>query len=328
MAALTGEDTVATLLRALPAEVAESIIARLSPEAAAKARAKLDQLRVAPTPPDKLESAMTGYFSESNKPFIPSNIPSGEPVTNLPEAEPLQAALMDDESLKLQLEDQMKNLAKLPLDIFARALADEPIQTVASVLGAASPEFAAEVLKKLPAERRPEIIVRLSKPMAKDPELIVKIASAVVTKARKLAALPQEPSQEDRLNILVKMLRALPRTERGSVFGALEQSDPQMSEKAKDMLYTVEDLLRIDDRGLQSLLIELDVPTLATALAGTTEELQSKVRKNMSQRAQATLAEEISLLGSVSPAKVAESRKIVVLALRKLEDAGKITIEL
>jgi flagellar motor switch protein FliG len=328
MAALSGEDTVATLLRALPPEVAESILARLSPEAAAKARARLEQLRAAPTPPEKLESAMSGYFAAMNASKEEQTVTPAEPANDVPEAEPLQAALMDDESLRLQLEDQMRNLAKLPLDIFARALSDEPIQTVATVLGAASPEFAADVLKKLPAERRPEIIVRLSKPMAKDPELIVKIASAVVTKARKLASLPQEPSLDDRLNILVKMLRALPRSERGNVFSALEQSDPQLSEKAKDMLYTIDDMLRVDDRSLQSVLIELDVPTLATALSGTSEELQAKVRKNMSSRAQATLAEEISLLGSVPTSKIAEARKIVVLTLRKLEDEGKISIEL
>lgn len=328
MAALSGEDTVATLLRALPTEVAESILARLSPEAAAKVRARLEQLRGAPTPPDKLESAMSGYFAVVNASNEEQTVTPAEPANDVPEAEPLQAALMDDESLRLQLEDQMRNLAKLPLDIFARALSDEPIQTVATVLGAASPEFAADVLKKLPAERRPEIIVRLSKPMAKDPELIVKIASAVVTKARKLASLPQEPSLDDRLNILVKMLRALPRSERGNVFSALEQSDPQLSEKAKDMLYTIDDMLRVDDRSLQSVLIELDVPTLATALSGTSEELQAKVRKNMSSRAQATLAEEISLLGSVPASKIAEARKIVVLTLRKLEDEGKISIEL
>jgi flagellar motor switch protein FliG len=328
MAALSGEDTVATLLRALPPEVAESILARLSPEAAAKARARLEQLRAAPTPPEKLESAMSGYFAAMNASKEEQTVTPAEPANDVPEAEPLQAALMDDESLRLQLEDQMRNLAKLPLDIFARALSDEPIQTVATVLGAASPEFAADVLKKLPAERRPEIIVRLSKPMAKDPELIVKIASAVVTKARKLASLPQEPSLDDRLNILVKMLRALPRSERGNVFSALEQSDPQLSEKAKDMLYTIDDMLRVDDRSLQSVLIELDVPALATALSGTSEELQAKVRKNMSSRAQATLAEEISLLGSVPTSKIAEARKIVVLTLRKLEDEGKISIEL
>jgi flagellar motor switch protein FliG len=78
---------------------------------------------------------------------------------------------------------------------------------------------------------------------------------------------------------------------------------------------------------LQSVLIELDMPTLATALVGSAEDIKAKIFKNMSNRAQGMLNEEIGLLGNVAPAKASLARTKIIGVLRQFEEAGKIVIE-
>ena len=208
-----------------------------------------------------------------------------------------------------------------------RVLLDEQVPTLAMVMSVVDPKVATEVMKRLPPEKRPDLAVRLTQPIASNPELIELLAQAVVQKAIKLASAPTEPSGDDRIENLATMLRALKRDERIAIIEALNQADPVACNKVKERLYLFEDIMRIEDRALQMVLVELDTPTLAMALSGVNEELKNKVVKNMSSRAQSMLNEEVGLLGNVPAGKVQQAQTKIVGILRRFEEEGQLAIE-
>lgn len=319
---MSGEEAAAVLLRALPPDVMDLILARLKPERAETLREKLENLKQRPTGTDRLEGALKAFLN-AQKGIVPAKEEGDEANASKPKkkVEKLQLAEEAEEPIAIH------HLRDIPPDLLVRVLSDEQIPTVAMVMSVLSPQMATEVMKRFPSDRRPELAVRLTQPGAKNPELTELLAQAVVQKAIKLAAAPPEPTIDDRIRNLATMLRGLKREERLSIIEALNQNDPESCAKVKDQLYLFEDILRIEDKGLQQVLIELDMPTLATALSGAADEIKNKIFKNMSNRAQGMLNEEIGLLGNVAPAKANLARSKIVSILRRFEEEGKLVIE-
>ncbi len=320
--AMAGEEAAAVLLKALPADVLEAVLARMNADAAEGIRARLDAVRQRPTGTDRLDSALQ-TFGSTQKALATADLPVAEDVPEAPKRK----------VEKLQLADEIiepvafHHLRDIPPDLLVRVLADEQVPTMAIVVSVLDPATATAVMKRLPAEKRPELAIRLTQPGTRNPELTELLAKAVVEKAVKLAAMPAEPTPDDRIKNLSTVLRGLRREERVEIIDALNNTDPDACAKVKEQLYLFEDVLRIEDRGLQSVLVELDMPTLALALTGASEDIKAKIQRNMSSRAQAMLGEEIGLLGAVPAAKTEQARAKIVGVLRQFEEQGKIAIE-
>jgi flagellar motor switch protein FliG len=174
---------------------------------------------------------------------------------------------------------------------------------------------------------RAEVALRLTKLGARNPVLLNRLVSAVTEKARRLGELPREPNQEELIANLADMLRAVPRPERLPVVKKIELADPDLAAKITEKLYRLEDLLRIPDRQIQTLLGKLDVKTLAVALKGANAAIVQKVSNNMSSRSREVLNDESALLGTVAPARIREAQVKVIAIIRKAEEDGEITPE-
>ena len=92
------------------------------------------------------------------------------------------------------------------------------------------------------------------------------------------------------------------------------------------LLFQFDDIMRVDDRGLQTILMELDMKTLAMALKGAAETVVSKVSSNISSRAREMLNEEMALLGTIPSSRIQEARNKIVATLRQFEEEGKIML--
>ncbi len=123
------------------------------------------------------------------------------------------------------------------------------------------------------------------------------------------------------------MLRSLAKPDRLEILTALEQSDAELVAKVKEYLYQFEDLLLIEDRSMQKLLAEIDSKSLATALKGAAEEIQDKVRNNLSKRARETLTEEMEFMGSLPAAQIQQAQKAVVEVVQRLDLAGELVMK-
>lgn len=309
MADVLGDDVVVLLLRLLPAEIGNAILARLGPTGE-RLRARLEQ--PAPPPPqEEVNSALAHFFDLqriAERP-VPQKVESEQaPVADAPPA-PV---------------DRLRALAP---EIIARALEGEQPGTVALVVSCLEPAEAGRVMQRMPLELRADIAVRLSKLGARNPALMDRLVGAVATKAERLKDLPREPSQEELITNLADMLRAVPRAERMPVLKKIEAADPELALKIIEKLYRIEDLLRIPDRQMQTLLGKLDVKTLAVALKSADPTVRQKVTNNMSSRSREVLNDESELLGSVSQAKTREAQGKILAAVRKGEEDGDITPE-
>jgi flagellar motor switch protein FliG len=307
MAEAPGDDVATLLIRLMPTEVAENILGKLGPDASARLRTRLATPAPAP-PPNEVDAALAHFFDLQR---ISERMPPPPPPEPEPPKEPTPA----------------EEIRALPPQALAKALEGEQPGTVALILGSLDPLAAGQVIQRLPLEARAEVTLRMSKPGARNQVLLDRLMKAVAEKGRRLRELPKEPSPDELISNLADMLRAVPRAERLPVVKKLEAADPELAAKITEKLYRIEDLLKIPDRQIQTLLGKLDVKTLAVALKGADPALMAKVSNNMSSRSREVLADETSLLGTVPASRVKEAQAKVIAAVRKAEEDGEITPE-
>lgn len=333
--AAQGEDVAVVLLRALPAAVGEEILARLDADTAGRLRLRLQSAPVEPPAGPELDAALTEFFdlqrilgrtkpasatgpAASAGPGRPTGAAAGKP----PGAGGHAASAAD-----LADEPAVTDVKGLPPDRLARALEGEQPGAVALVLSTLDPTAAGQVLRRLPADVRADVAVRVSKLGTPNPALLKQLARGVADKARRLADQPAAPTSDEIVNNLADMIRALPRAERAPLIEKLQAADPALAARVLEKLYRIDDLMKIPDRQLQGLLSELDVKTIAVALKGVDPGVRGKVTSNMSSRSRAVLDEESELLGDVPASKVKEAQGTVLALVRKGEEEGKIVIE-
>ena len=106
----------------------------------------------------------------------------------------------------------------------------------------------------------------------------------------------------------------------------LEAKDSILAQSVRDLMFVFEDIIILDDRAIQRVLREVDSRELALSMKGTKEEIKEKIFKNMSERAQAMLQEDIEYLGPVRAREVQDAQTKIVATIRALELSGEITI--
>ena len=173
---------------------------------------------------------------------------------------------------------------------------------------------------------RVQVAMRFSQPGSRNYALIQKLARAIVDKGRRLAEQPAETPPDTRIADLAAMLRGLPRADRTAVFKSLGETDPELTARVKEKLFKFADVATVEDRPLQTMLQQLNLKTIATALKGADDAISAKVTGNLSGRARELLQEELSLLGSVSNTQVEDARKEILQLLMKAEEEGQISL--
>jgi len=309
MADAPGDDVAILLLRLMPTELGEAILSRLEAAEAGRLRARLGTPPTTPPPPAEVDAALAHFFDLQR--ILERPAPASPPSPPVPEGPPTP----------------LEEIRTLPPDALAKALAGEQPGTIAIVLSCLETGPAGQVIQRMPLEMRTEVALRLTKLGPRNPVLFDQIIKAVAEKGRRLRELPREPSQEELLTNLADMLRAVPRTDRLPVLKKLELADPDLAVKLTEKLYRIEDLLRIPDRQMQTLLGKLDVKTLAVALKGVPQAVIDKVSGNMSSRSREVLRDETELLGAVPASRIREAQAKVIATVRKAEEDGEITPE-
>jgi flagellar motor switch protein FliG len=111
-----------------------------------------------------------------------------------------------------------------------------------------------------------------------------------------------------------------------SVIDYIRSADNDLAQRILDNMFTFDDLMRLDDKGIQSLMKEIQTESLVIALKGATPELRDKIFRNMSTRAAETLREDLDSRGPVRVSEVEAEQKELLKVVRRLSDEGVIVI--
>ena len=108
-----------------------------------------------------------------------------------------------------------------------------------------------------------------------------------------------EGKQIGGVEVVASILNQMDRKLEVELLGKIEEEDPALAERIRQLMFTFEDLLKIDDRGMQMLLKEITSEDVAVALKGASDAIKEKIFKNMSERAAAMLKEDLEAMGPV-----------------------------
>jgi len=206
----------------------------------------------------------------------------------------------------------------------AELLRNEHPQIVAAILVHLDFDQASSVLKCFVERQRNEVLVRIAtldgiQPSAlKDLNEVMSKVLAGGEKMRKTSLGGVKPAAEI-INLLGGSIEI-------AVLDYIREADGELAQKIMDNMFTFDDLDKLDDKGIQMLLKEVQSESLVVALKGATTELRDKVFKNMSTRAAETLREDLESRGPVRLSEVEAEQKEMLKIVRRLADEGQIVI--
>jgi flagellar motor switch protein FliG len=300
------------------------VLAALGQPRSERLRTELGKLRQQETPPHEVDEVVREFEELLRQVDAPPPAPLPRPVAAYrPPAEEKKPPSEEPEPPSTP-SDPVEELHSLSPEMLAVALQGEQAHTIALVLNDLPPEKAGETLQRLTPEMRCEVSVRLSRLSNSSPELLTRIARALIQKRHTTASKRTDTSADAKYKKMASMLRSLDEAELMEVLNTLEEHEPETARRVKELLWRFEDLLRIHDRSLQKLLAEIDSKTLSVALKGANEAIIEKLMANMSKRACETLKEEMEFVGMVPLPQVRQAQKVVVDAIQRLDQAGEL----
>lgn len=206
----------------------------------------------------------------------------------------------------------------------ATLIQNEHPQMIALILAYLPGDNAAVVLQSMQSDTQVEIARRLALMDRTSPEITREVE--MYLEERLSAVLGQDFTSVGGIDSLVGVLNSVERATEKNIIETMEVQEPSLADEVKKRLFVFEDVVLIDDRGLQKLMKDVDQKDLSVALKGVTDEVKEKFYKNMSKRAAEMLKEEMTYMGPVRMRDVDLAQQRIVTIIKKLEGAGELII--
>jgi flagellar motor switch protein FliG len=206
----------------------------------------------------------------------------------------------------------------------AQIISGEHPQIAAIVLSHLEAEQSASIVPLLPEDMRTEVLMRIATLNEVPQSALTELDQLVEKQAN--AAPPAALRRIGGARTVANILNAMEREQSGEELGRIEKSDGEMHQKIKELLFIFDNLLDVDDRGIQALLREVGSDTLAVALRGAEPEVSEKILKNMSKRAAEILKDDMEARGPVKLTDVEAAQKEIVVIAQRLAEEGSISL--
>ncbi len=216
-----------------------------------------------------------------------------------------------------------EKLGNVNEEILATFLQKEYPQTVAVVLSKVSSDHAARVLSMFPENFALEVIHRMLRMEAVQKEILEEIEKTLRTEFMTNLAKTQ---RRDSHEMIAEIFNHMERTTEGRFMEQLEKSSPDAAEKIRSLMFTFEDLGKLDQTAVQTLIRAVDKDKLPVALKGAAETLRDLFFTNMSERASKIMKEDMASMGPVRLKDVEEAQQYIVNVAKDLEARGEIVI--
>jgi flagellar motor switch protein FliG len=240
---------------------------------------------------------------------------------------------MDPKQADRVLSQIQTQVQKTPFSFLQRAetenlltfIQDEHPQTIALITCHLPHHKAAEILGGLPVQKQVEVIKRIANMEQTNPEVIREVERGL--ESRLSSMLTQSMEKAGGVETVAEILNLADRATEKTIMEGLEAEDPDLVEQIRRLMFVFEDVMLVNDKGIQAVLKEVDNDELALALKTASESLKEKIFTNMSERAAALIKEDMQYMGPVRVSDVESAQQRIVDIVRRLEESGEVIIQ-
>jgi flagellar motor switch protein FliG len=308
---IAGPVKAAILIRALGRPHADTLLSQLSDTEKERIHSHLSQIRT--ISPEVVEQVAAEFAAIASKYRSKPGASSGSDSQLKAADAPVQSQASGLEALKSLNADDIYDLIK-----------DEQPQTIAIILVQLETNVASDVIAKLPDKIKIEVAMRVIH--------LDKVTAAVVDEVNSVLKDILKSKQNSVSNVsggvdrLAEILNQTDEISSELILNELEEADMEVAAQVKQRMFVFEDILLVDDRGVQKLLRKVETMELAIALKAASEEVREKIFKNMSERAGEMLQEEIEDMGPVRMKEVTDSQQNITNIIQEMETKGELII--
>jgi flagellar motor switch protein FliG len=308
---LKGSVKVAILTMAIGREAAEAVVGRFSQDE----RALISRLqsRLGSVPQSLINHVAQEFIEKSGLPLQLDNTAGGDKGDEEGDKESKKIPKTTLEAVQSIDPNQLIQLIK-----------DEHPQTIALILVHLDPSVASAILGRLPEEIIPDVayrIANLNNVLAGMVKEVDKVFEEILKNKDHVST--QEAGGVGRL---AEILNQIDGTIVEQIIEEIEENDPDLAEEIKQKMFVFEDVVLVDDKGLQKVLRSVESQELAVALKAASEDVKNKIYRNMSQRAAEILKEEMEVLGSVRMKDVTDAQQKITRIIQDMERKGELII--
>jgi flagellar motor switch protein FliG len=312
----------AMLLLTLGEDEAAEVLKHLGPREVQKLGAAMAQLKSVPR--DKVEAVVDEFYEETQR---------GAPVTADEEyiRGMLTKALGDDRAANLisrilQGGDTagIESLKWMDSATVAELIKNEHPQIIATILVHLEYDHAGEILKHFTERLRNDVLLRIATLDGVQPTALQELNDALTRILSGSANIKK--TAMGGVRTAAEILNFVGTAHETAILDNVREYDPDLAQKIIDEMFVFENLIDVDDRGIQLLLREVQSESLILALKGANEAMREKVFKNMSQRAAEMLREDLESKGPVRLSEVEREQKEILKIARRLADEGQIQL--
>lgn len=215
-------------------------------------------------------------------------------------------------------------LHKAGSDNLLTFISEEHPQTIALIMSHLPAPLAAEMLSGLGSNKQLDVIRRVANMEQTNPDVIADVERSL--QIRMSNTFSQSLEKRGGVPMVAQILNVTDRMTNKGILESLEQQDSDLADEIRRLMFVFDDLLKLDDKAIRSLLKEVENNQWAIALKGASDEIRQKIFGNLSQRAAETLKEEMEFLGPIRLTDVEGVQQQIVDIVRRLEDAGEIVV--
>jgi flagellar motor switch protein FliG len=226
--------------------------------------------------------------------------------------------------VEVGMTNTLESLELVDTRTLANFLINEHPQTIALIIAHLTTERKVDVLRKLPEGLQAEVVLRVANLDFVSPELIAQLDDVLKTELSTLGSI--DTQQLGGVEPIADMLNMMDKGSEKNVMARVEEKDPELAEEIRKLMFVFEDLVFVDDKGMQELLKVVDNQKLTIALKTSPEEVKQKLFGNMSNRAASLLKEDLEALGPTKLSDVEKAQSEIVQQVKDLEAKGKAII--
>ncbi|MEI6260917.1 MAG: flagellar motor switch protein FliG [Deltaproteobacteria bacterium] len=336
---LPGALKVAVLIHSMGEEISRDIMARMGDAEKKLIQQHMSQIdSISPEVVEKISQEFATLVERMRQRNALGQILAETEDNEESQSEPLQVPEMPQESIPdgsdpdesdpdtepIEEESTLKALQSIDPDQLVEMIKDEHPQTIAVIVVHLKPESGIAVLSKLPDNLKVEVAMRIAR--------LDKVLSGMINEIDRLfeELMKKKKTSATHKTGGVSHLAELLNMAEGSagehILSEIEGLNPDLAAQIKQMMFVFEDLVLVDDKGMQKVLRRVETPKLALALKGASEEVKNKIFKNMSERAGVMLKEEIDSIGAVRMKDVEEAQQNITKIIQELEAKSEIVI--